>query len=127
MPLTSGHEPANRQTKTYMLNNCIVRLARDLRPMKTTGGIARTCHPSTWRSKFGRLVGVFCATLAAAGVLLLPNAAPAQSFSLNPGFNKAGDILIADQFNNRVIEATPAGDIVWSFGLGPNDFSAKSI
>jgi hypothetical protein len=39
----------------------------------------------------------------------------------------AGNILIADQFNNRVIEADPAGNIVWQFGLGPNDFSPKSI
>ncbi|HWX22635.1 MAG TPA: hypothetical protein VN578_22255 [Candidatus Binatia bacterium] len=43
------------------------------------------------------------------------------------GFNRRGDILIADQFNNRVIEATLEGKIVWSFGLGPNDFSAHSI
>jgi hypothetical protein len=42
-------------------------------------------------------------------------------------FNRNGDILIADQFNNRVIEATPEGEIVWSFGLGPNDFSPNSI
>ncbi len=42
-------------------------------------------------------------------------------------FNQPGDILIADQFNNRVVEITPAGDIVWSFGLGPNDFTANSI
>lgn len=42
-------------------------------------------------------------------------------------FNKAGNILIADQFNNRVIETDPAGNIVWQFGLGPNDFSESSI
>jgi hypothetical protein len=42
-------------------------------------------------------------------------------------FNRAGNILIADQFNNRVIETDQAGNIVWSFGLGPNDFSKKSI
>jgi hypothetical protein len=39
----------------------------------------------------------------------------------------ADNILIADQFNNRVIEADSAGNIVWQFGLGPNDFSPKSI
>ncbi len=34
-------------------------------------------------------------------------------------FNKAGNILITDQFNNRVIEVNPATkDIVWSFGSG---------
>jgi len=44
-----------------------------------------------------------------------------------PRFNRPGDVLIADQFNNRVIEVDPKGDIVWSFGLGPNDVSARSI
>jgi hypothetical protein len=42
-------------------------------------------------------------------------------------FNRTGNILIADQFNNRVIEVTPKGDIVWHFGIGPNDFSPRSI
>jgi hypothetical protein len=51
----------------------------------------------------------------------------------NPGhghhghFNRHGNILITDQFNNRVIEIDPAGDIVWHFGNGPNDVSANSI
>ena len=35
--------------------------------------------------------------------------------------------LISDQFNNRVIEVTGNGDIVWHFGIGPNDVSASSI
>jgi hypothetical protein len=43
------------------------------------------------------------------------------------GFNRVGNVLIADQFNNRVIEVTPKGDIVWHFGVGPDDVSAKSI
>jgi hypothetical protein len=43
------------------------------------------------------------------------------------GFNRAGNILIADQFNNRVIEVDQAGHIHWSFGLGPNDFTERSI
>jgi hypothetical protein len=42
-------------------------------------------------------------------------------------FNTPGDILIADQFNNRVIEADSSGNIIWQFGLGPNDFSANSV
>lgn len=42
-------------------------------------------------------------------------------------FNKPGNILIADQFNNRVIEADTNGNIVWQYGLGPNDFSTRSI
>jgi len=42
-------------------------------------------------------------------------------------FNRPGNILISDQFNNRVIEIDKRGDIVWSFGLGPKDISAQSI
>ena len=42
-------------------------------------------------------------------------------------FNHPGNILITDQFNNRVIEIDPAGAIVWHFGNGPNDVSANSI
>ena len=42
-------------------------------------------------------------------------------------FNTPGHLLIADQFNNRVIEADTNGNIVWQFGRGPNDFSAHSI
>jgi hypothetical protein len=42
-------------------------------------------------------------------------------------FNRPGNILISDQFNNRVIEVDPNGKIVWQFGKGPADFSAKSI
>lgn len=34
-------------------------------------------------------------------------------------FNKPGNILVSDQFNNRVIEVNPiTKDIVWSFGSG---------
>ncbi len=44
-----------------------------------------------------------------------------------PTFNRVGDILIADQYNNRVIEIDPQGNIVWQWGKGPNDFSPQSI
>jgi hypothetical protein len=53
-------------------------------------------------------------------------AAPTTAFSESE-FNNPGNILIADQFNNRVVEVDPAGNIVWQFGKGPNDFSAQSI
>jgi outer membrane protein assembly factor BamB len=43
------------------------------------------------------------------------------------GFNNPGNILITDQFNNRVIEINPSGQIVWQFGHGPNDLTASSI
>ncbi len=52
---------------------------------------------------------------------------PASAWADDGKFNKPGNILIADQFNNRVIEVSEKGKIVWSFGLGPNDFSKKSV
>jgi hypothetical protein len=42
-------------------------------------------------------------------------------------FNDRGNVLIADQFNNRVIEVDRHGNIVWHFGKGPADFSPASI
>lgn len=42
-------------------------------------------------------------------------------------FNREGNMLISDQFNNRVIEIDETGRIVWQYGLGPNDFTDKSI
>ena len=42
-------------------------------------------------------------------------------------FNKDGNLLIADGYNNRVCETTPTGEIVWQYGLGPTDFTEKSI
>jgi hypothetical protein len=42
-------------------------------------------------------------------------------------FNQPGNILITDQFNNRVIEIDPAGEIVWQYGHGPGDIAASAI
>jgi outer membrane protein assembly factor BamB len=42
-------------------------------------------------------------------------------------FNEPGNYLIADQFNNRVIEVDRHGTVVWQFGLGPTDFSPASV
>lgn len=63
------------------------------------------------------------AVFAAASVMALNGA----SYAASAQFNKRGDILIADQFNNRVIEIDGSGNIVWKFGLGPTDVSASSI
>jgi hypothetical protein len=57
-------------------------------------------------------------------VLIGADAALADSDS---AFNHHGNLLIADQFNNRVIEIDPAGNIVWQFGVGPGDVTATSI
>jgi outer membrane protein assembly factor BamB len=63
------------------------------------------------------------AVLAAASPAL---AAGGKAASPGAAYNEPGDILISDQFNNRVIEIDRKGNIVWSFGLGPNDVSANS-
>jgi hypothetical protein len=66
---------------------------------------------------FGFLIATAALSAIAGGVL-----AAGKS-----GFNQPGNYLIADQFNNRVIEVDPSGTIVWQFGLGPTDFSTASI
>lgn len=63
---------------------------------------------------------------------LLIGAAASTAFSaaarpVSPKFNHPGNILIADQFNNRVIEADKKGNIIWQFGNGPTDLTASSI
>jgi hypothetical protein len=45
----------------------------------------------------------------------------------NDRFNRKGNLLIADQYNGRIVETSPTGEIVWFFGLGPNDSSANSL
>jgi hypothetical protein len=49
------------------------------------------------------------------------------AMSQDSEFNEPGNYLIADQFNNRVIEVDRHGNVVWQFGLGPADFSPASI
>jgi hypothetical protein len=60
--------------------------------------------------------------LASAAVCLLVPFGVAQAKNAHgngAGFNAKGDILITDQFNNRVIEVNPhTNAIVWSFGSG---------
>jgi hypothetical protein len=50
---------------------------------------------------------------------MLP-AAPATLSNVipNDGFNGHGDIMIADQFNNRVVEVNRQHKVVWQFGSG---------
>ena len=63
-------------------------------------------------------------TFAVIGVLFVLSAFVALSFTVSAatptaGFNQKGNVLITDQFNNRVIEVNPLTKaIVWSFGSG---------
>jgi len=66
---------------------------------------------------FGVLIGA-AALAAISGRVLADNESE---------FNEPGNTLIADQFNNRVIEVGRDGRIVWQFGKGPADFSEDSI
>jgi hypothetical protein len=71
-----------------------------------------------------RRLGLGLAMLTAATAGLMGATMPAGA---NDEFNEHGNILISDQFNNRVIEIDRDHHVVWQFGVGPNDISAKSI
>jgi hypothetical protein len=69
--------------------------------------------------------GLVAATVFIGSVILLSvTLSKAQS---SGKFNQPGNILITDQFNNRVIEIDPEGNIVWQFGNGPGDTAANAI
>ncbi len=66
----------------------------------------------------GSLAVAFLMVLSAA--LAVPAAARGTftvAASMSGGFNAPGNVLVSDQFNNRVVEINPATNkIVWSFG-----------
>jgi hypothetical protein len=73
---------------------------------------------------------VFRRRAAAIAALLTLAAGLSLTAADNPrpaAFNRPGNYLIADQFNNRVIEIDANGNIIWQFGIGPDDFSASSV
>jgi hypothetical protein len=77
-----------------------------------------------------RLVALGSAVaLAGLGAVGLAAAASASAgHHLTPGgFNTKGDILIADQFNNRVVEINSHHQVVWHFGNGSNVPGPHSI
>jgi hypothetical protein len=71
-----------------------------------------------------RIRRIAATTFIGTAVLFMATAAKGQS---SGEFNQPGNILITDQFNNRVIEIDPAGNIVWTFGNGPGDTAANAI
>jgi outer membrane protein assembly factor BamB len=63
------------------------------------------------------LVGLFIVVFASS--CASTSSAPSQpKKATGDRFNAPGNVLISDQFNNRVIEVAPDGHIVWSFGSG---------
>jgi hypothetical protein len=76
-----------------------------------------------WKNNLLALAVVFLALAAFPSVF----ARSTPNITNGGGFNQPGNILITDQFNNRVIEISPSGSIVWQFGNGPGDTSANAI
>src|SRR5438309_7568382 len=77
------------------------------------------------KKAFVALLLIVLAVSSVAAYSILP--AQAKTVTSNSKFNQPGNILITDQFNNRVIEIAPDGSIVWQFGNGPGDTSANAI
>src|SRR5467141_1670981 len=78
------------------------------------------------KKAFVALLLIVLAVSSVAAYSILPAQAKTVATS-NSKFNQNGNILITDQFNNRVIEIAPDGSIVWQFGNGPGDTSANAI
>jgi hypothetical protein len=57
---------------------------------------------------------------------MLAGQAAAQG-AARSGFDRPGNVLIADQFNNRVVEVDRSHNVVWSFGDGSNVAGPHSI
>jgi hypothetical protein len=75
--------------------------------------------------KFIQFGGMAAAILFAASTLPTGNTLRAADHN---EFNEKGNIVIADQFNNRVIEVDPAThDVVWTFGDGSDKPGPHSI
>ena len=78
-------------------------------------------------SRAGQKAAGIGTALTLAAFLLLSTAIGSQGITgrnssaaaVSADFNRAGNVLITDQFNNRVIEVNPmTKNIVWSFGSG---------
>ena len=78
--------------------------------------------PSHRKNGPGRLPAAWLAATGALVIGVVPLLAGSAGAAFN--FNRPGNILISDQYNNRVIETDPSGRIVWSFGQGPADLTS---
>jgi len=65
------------------------------------------------------MIAIILVTALLTSTLFLQTIPAAKACETNGGFNTPGNVLITDQFNNRVIEVNPfTNKIVWSFGTG---------
>src|SRR5258708_5894212 len=88
--------------------------------MTATRGRAR----NRWRLT---ALGLAAAALTAGSAAAAAAPASAAPQTHPGGFNTKGDILIADQFNNRVIEVNSHHRVVWQFGNGSNVAGPPSL
>lgn len=74
-------------------------------------------------------VSAIALTQCSGGMAHLPTAQLGQSAQPDQGGVRrgAGDVVVADQWNNRVIEVDPAHRIVWQFGNGSAVAGPKSV
>jgi hypothetical protein len=89
------------------------------------GGTTRHRYPSPRSLLAASAAAASLVALSALGPLGpgLASATPAASGR----FNAPGDIVIADQFNNRVVEVDRSHHIVWHFGTGSSVAGPHSI
>lgn len=77
---------------------------------------------STWQLTKRRsliISGLILLILSSSVLTTIPAHASDEKANHKDTFNKSGNVLITDQFNNRVIEVDPSiKNIVWSFGSG---------
>ena len=83
---------------------------------------AQTCTPAGTGA-----YGAYGSPPNAAGGCLDAGAEAGGANTVKPDSGVGGNVLIADQYNNRVIEVTRQGDIVWSFGDGSSVAGPTSI
>src|ERR1700694_3533724 len=77
-------------------------------------------------SRIIRAVGIVAAMLTATGGSLIATATVSGA-SGQGGFNIPGNVLIADQCNNRVVEVNRDHHVVWHFGDGSSVAGPNSI
>lgn len=80
-------------------------------------------HRVARRSVTAAVVGLAVSGLAVPALALPASAVPASAAmagGAGSGFNSPRNILIADQFNNRVIEINRRHHVIWQFGDGSN-------
>ena len=77
------------------------------------------------RNRIGTLLA--SSAVVATGILLPASGAAGHMTDHGTRFNTPGDVLIADQFNNRVVEVDRNHQVVWTFGDGSSVAGPTSV